>query len=262
MRYVQLIVGVGLSVSLAFAQSGESMSTAYDISSIFSSPPQIGGGLRWWEYTDFDSTTYPRANNHNLRTGPDVVWKVVLPDCFDSLVVSFAYHDSSEGNSQLATGYALFVINSNAHDTTELLENSYDDRMLLWTLYRGSYWVTLGYGGGFSGPGTAHVQGAENSLLHKAGTGGGYGSPLYDTLRLAQGDTLYFIFTHNSDGAAADSVYFEVQFIQKDRPTPPALDLSVTASPGQACMGNFIQVLWAASDTSNDGRDPQTYLTY
>lgn len=80
---------------------------------------------RWWTYIDFDSTTR-RQNNHNLRTGADVVWKVVLPQCFDSLQVHFAYHDSSRGQNSLATGYALFVINPTTHDTVELLENSYD----------------------------------------------------------------------------------------------------------------------------------------
>jgi len=261
MWYARFTAVVGLSVLLAFAQTGESMQTAYDISSVFSGPPQTGNGLRWWEYTDFDSTTYPRANDHNLRTGSDVVWKVVLPDCFDSLNVHFAYHDSSRGNSTLATGYALFVINANTHDTTELLQNSYDDHMGLWTTFRGGYWVTIGYGGGFEGPGSAYIRGTEVSSLHRAGTGGGWGIPLFDSLRLAAGDTLYFIFTHNNGGAAADSVYLEVQFIQKDRPTPAALDLHfVVASPAQACMGNTIGVGWSATDTLNDGRDPQLYL--
>ncbi|RMF49078.1 MAG: hypothetical protein D6750_06620, partial [Bacteroidetes bacterium] len=255
MWYARLTAVVGLSVLLAFAQTGESMQTAYDISSVFSGPPQTGGGFRWWEYTDFDSTTPPRANDHNLRTGPDVVWKVVLPECFDSLAVHFAYHDASEGSATLATGYALFVINPNTGDTTELLQNSYDNYMDGWVSNpnRGSYWV----GGG---PGSAYISGAEVSSLHRAGTGSGNGHPLFDTLRLAAGDTLYFIFTHNSNGAAADSVYLKVQFIQKDRPTPPALNLSMSATPLQACMGDLIAVVWSAADTVNDDRDPQVYL--
>ncbi|MCX7607558.1 MAG: hypothetical protein N2170_09915, partial [Bacteroidia bacterium] len=49
-------------------------------------------------------------------------------------------------------------------------------------------------------PGSAYIRGRSQSLLRRSGTGGGLGSPLYDTLRLAAGDTLYFLFTHEHGG--------------------------------------------------------------
>ncbi|MCX7607557.1 MAG: hypothetical protein N2170_09910 [Bacteroidia bacterium] len=72
---------------LAYAQSGESMGTAYPVP-IFSNAPTIVGNLRVWEWHTYDSTRQ-RVNNHNLSTGADVVWKLVLPSCLDSLEVHF-----------------------------------------------------------------------------------------------------------------------------------------------------------------------------
>lgn len=163
---------MGLSL-LGFAlaqQTGESMTTAYDITNaLFGGPPQQGSGLRWWSWSTFDSTR-GRTNDHNLNTGPDVVWKVTLPRCLDSFAVHFAYHDD-DGDGVFPGGHRLYIINATAGDTAELLENSYDDEMHLWVLYRGGTWVGLGYGGGFNGPGTAYLSGYETSTSFKSGQG-------------------------------------------------------------------------------------------
>ncbi len=60
------------------------MGSPHDISTaVFGNSPTVSGGNLVWQWSAFDSTR-GRTNNHNLRSGPDVVWKVVLPECFDS----------------------------------------------------------------------------------------------------------------------------------------------------------------------------------
>lgn len=264
------ILGLSL-LGLALAQTnGESMSSAYDITTaIFSNPPTVAGGNHIWQWSAFDSTRQ-RTNDHNLRTGPDVVWKVVLPECFDSMVVHFAYHDDG-GDGSFPSDNVVYIINATTGDTAELKENSYEDHMLLWTLGR-TDWVTLGSGSGFSGPGTANLIGYHTSTLYKASTGNGSGFPLLgDTLRLQAGDELYFIYTHNNNGpGSVDSVYLELVFVQKVRPTPHPLDLSVQITypspltpPYCLAAGPTSTPLpvseWTATDTVNDGRDPSAY---
>ena len=262
MRYLIVLMGLSLlRLALAQTPNGESMQTAYDLSPVFNNPPTSSGGLRIWGWSGFDSTR-ARTNDHNLRSGPDVVWKVVLPACLDSMDVHFAYHDDN-GDGSFPDGNVLFIINASSGDTIELLENSYDDHMYLWTTNsnRSPNWVRLGSGAGFSGPGSAYLRGYESSRLRTSATGNGYGSPLVgDTIRLAAGDTLYFIYTHNSTApGSVDSVYLEIQFIQKVRPSLAPLGLYVNASPPQVCMGELVGLEYAANDTTNDGRDPRAY---
>ena len=226
----------------------------------FWGPSQQGSGLRWWSWSTLDSTRQ-RTNDHNLNTGPDVVWKLTLPRCLDSLGVHFAYHDDG-GDGQYPGAHRLYIINATTGDTIELLENSYDDHMHLWTLFRGGFWVGLGYGGGFSGPGTARVTGYETSTLFKSGIGGGFGTPLQDTLRLAAGDELYFIYTHdNSAPGSVDSLYLEIWAVERVR-SIPALDVSTQAQPEGACYPIPMGYGYTASDTANDNRNPIGYLFY
>ncbi|MCX7606435.1 MAG: hypothetical protein N2170_04095 [Bacteroidia bacterium] len=258
-RVAFLFILMGLSpVGFAQVQNGESMATAYDITNALFSTPQISGGFRTWSWYTFDSTR-SRANNHALNSGPDVVWKVVLPECLDSLDVHFAYHDDGE-DGVFPTNHRLYLINASSADTVLLLENSYDDYMNLWVTFR-SGWVGLISGYVFNGPGTAYLRGRESSRLFSSGTGAGWGSPLdEDTLRLAAGDTLYFIYTHNNAiPSSVDTLYLEIKAIQRLRPSLRPLNLQVSATPSQACMGSSIAIEYVSADTLNDGRVPSLY---
>lgn len=251
---------MGLSLfGFALAQTGESMSSPYNITNaLFGGPSQQGSGLRWWSWSTLDSTRQ-RTNDHNLNTGPDVVWKLTLPRCLDSLGVHFAYHDDG-GDGQYPGAHRLYIINATTGDTIALLENSYDDHMGNWVIFRGGSWVGLGYGAGFNGPGTAYVTGYQTSTLFKSGTGGGWGAPLADTLRLAAGDEVYFIYTHDNGGpGSVDSLYLEIWAVERVR-SLPALDLSTQAQPEGVCYPLPMGYWYTASDTANDNRNPVTYL--
>ena len=56
-----------------------------------------------------------------------------------------------------------------------------------------------------------------------------------------------------------ESVYLELRFIQKVRPSLPPLDLPVNDSPPQVCMGELVGLEYAANDTTNDERDSRAY---
>ncbi|MCX7652443.1 MAG: T9SS type A sorting domain-containing protein [Bacteroidia bacterium] len=239
---------MGLSLCiLAYGQNGENINTAYPVP-LFSTAPDTAGNLYVWQWHTYDSTRQ-RINDHNLSTGPDVVWRLILPECLDSMEVHFCPSDYGG----IPMGNKLFVINATSDDTLELLQDSYDDYMLMWTIFRPANWMW---------PGSAYITGGAQSLLRRAGTGNGYGYPLYDTLRLTAGDTLYFIYTHqNTGGMTVDSVYLEIKAIQKIRPTPPPIAVSAQVSLPQACMGSLIDYLVALRDTANDGRTPRAYWT-
>ncbi|MCS7296751.1 MAG: M43 family zinc metalloprotease [Bacteroidia bacterium] len=221
---------------------GERIEDPYELTPLLFSNPQTHGTYQHWHYSLVDSTRN-RSNDHALNTGPDLVWRLILPECLDSLILHFAYKDEGQ-DGIIPHNHKVFIINTTSSDTIELLENSYDSYMHAWAQARN--WVV-----GFAdrGPGTAYISGSEHSMKHRQGTGLGSEAPFLDSLRLASGDTLYIIYTHdNSVAEGVDSFYLEIHALKNLVPTSLSPFVEVTpTSEGDGCMGDSIQVSYTLS---------------
>ncbi|MCS7189625.1 MAG: T9SS type A sorting domain-containing protein [Bacteroidia bacterium] len=263
MRILRISLGILFWALFLHAQpSGESMSDPHDITADLFSSSTITPDYELWSWSGYDSTRN-RTNDHGVftgLTGPDVVWKIVLPECLDSLDVHFAIKD--DGSGTFPSNISMIIYNPRVAEGVVLLQNSYDDYMGLWTVFAGSLWPSIYNNNTSHGPASAYLVGTEQSQVLSGGTGAGYGRPLRDSIRLAAGDTIYLIFSHNNDGPGSiESLYVEVTAIKKLRPQPVPLNLVVLHFPSQMCLGTQdIQVEVGAIDTLFDDRSPFGYI--
>ncbi|MDW8134831.1 MAG: hypothetical protein RMJ66_07155, partial [Bacteroidia bacterium] len=266
MRILRISLGILCGALFLHAQPiGESMSNPYDITYLFNNPTTTPDYYIWsWSAFDY---TIGRTSDESALTGvngPDLVWKIVLPECIDSLEVHFAYENTVGGNFPSVIGMVIY--NPRNGEIIGLLENSYDSKMDMWAANTGAGWVSEANGypsGNGRGPGSAYITGVEVSGTLTGGTGGGLGAPLHDSLRLAAGDTIYLIFVNSNDGAGGfDNIYVTVQAYKRLRPLPPPLDLRVIPDPSAMCMGQDLVIYAVAFDTLGDNRQPANYRFY